>query len=58
MTTENHSNDKIVQIVKENLNLSDKQAIYFADKARALQRNLKLRKKQKEEIEKQKNEKK
>ncbi len=53
MTTQN--NDKIIQLVQENLNLSKKQAEKFAAQARALQKNLKLRKKQKEELNKSKN---
>ena len=49
MTEEKNLNDPIIQKVKENLNLTQKQAEHFADQARALQRNLQLRKKQKEE---------
>ncbi|MBQ8250878.1 MAG: hypothetical protein IJY92_03070 [Alphaproteobacteria bacterium] len=48
-TSETNNNDKIIQIAQENLNLNRKQAEKFADQARALQKNLKLRKKQKEE---------
>ena len=48
-TIDSNNNDKIIQIAQENLNLNRKQAEKFADKARALQKNLKLRKKQKEE---------
>ena len=49
MTEDKNLNDPIIQKVKENLNLTQKQAEHFADQARALQRNLQLRKKQKEE---------
>ncbi len=52
MSNEASKKDNIIQIVQENLKLSPKQAAHFADKARALQRNLKLRKKQKEEAQK------
>ena len=48
-TIDSNNNDKIIQIAQENLNLNRKQAEKFADQARALQKNLKLRKKQKEE---------
>lgn len=48
-TSDPTNNDKIIQIAQENLNLNRKQAEKFADQARALQKNLKLRKKQKEE---------
>ncbi len=48
-TSDSTNNDKIIQIAQENLNLNRKQAEKFADQARALQKNLKLRKKQKEE---------
>lgn len=41
--------DPIIQKAKENLNLTQKQAEHFANEARALQRNLQLRKKQKQE---------
>lgn len=47
--SETNNNDKIIQIAQENLNLNRKQAEKFANQARALQKNLKLRKKQKEE---------
>ena len=50
MTDRNEqNNDRIIQLAQENLNLNRKQAEKFADQARALQKNLKLRKKQKEE---------
>lgn len=49
------TNDKIVQLAQENLNLSKKQAEKFAAQARALQKNLKLRKKQKNERQKETN---
>lgn len=50
MTDQNEqNNDRIIQLAQENLNLNRKQAEKFADQARALQKNLKLRKKQKEE---------
>ena len=48
-TSDPTNNDKIIQIAQENLNLNRKQAEKFADQARALKKNLKLRKKQKEE---------
>lgn len=48
-TSDSNNNDKIIQMAQENLNLNRKQAEKFADQARALQKNLKLRKKQKEE---------
>ena len=48
MTTDTN-NEKIIQTAQENLHLNRKQAEKFADQARALQKNLKLRKKQKEE---------
>ena len=48
-TSDSNNNDRIIQMAQENLNLNRKQAEKFADQARALQKNLKLRKKQKEE---------
>ena len=54
MTTQNE-NEKIINLAKENLNLSQKQAEKFAKQTRALQKNLQLRKKQKEERAKKEN---
>ncbi len=50
MTT-TEKDEKLIQIIKENLNLSQKQAEKFAKQARELQKNIVLRKKQKEERE-------
>lgn len=49
MSQTNELNDKIESIVIENLALSPKKASTFAKKARALQRNIALRKKQMQE---------
>ncbi|MBQ3034675.1 MAG: hypothetical protein IJD25_01350 [Alphaproteobacteria bacterium] len=46
--------EKLIQTIKENLNLSQKQAEKFLNQARELQKNIQLRKKQKEEREKNK----
>ncbi len=51
MTT-SEKDDKLIQTIKENLNLSQKQAEKFLKQARELQKNIQLRKKQKEEREK------
>lgn len=48
-TTE--KDDKLIQMIKDNLNLPQKQAEKFAKQARELQKNILLRKKQKEERE-------
>ena len=39
--------DKLIQMIKENLKLTQKQAEKFAKQARELQKNIELRKKQK-----------
>ncbi len=46
--------DHIAQQACDNLNLSPKKAVQFSKQARALQKNLALRKKQKKEWEEQK----
>lgn len=53
MTT-NEKDTQMLQTIKENLNLSQKQAEKFLKQARELQKNIALRKKQKEEREQKK----